>query len=214
MKNKRGLIVFGAIFFVAGLPFVWVGWYLGNEADRLTQLPVFTLAELTQSGPGLAGTLEGRIAERNELHFRTFVAYVQERYDGEDCDDDGCEAIWTVIERRTPPLLLDLSEGRLPIINNSYYFESMPVTWQASEDLVAYETTRYRGFEIGSPVFVVGTTARAGDAPAFTAEFIAGGDRADYLANQRFEARLFFWMGALFSLIGVGAVVGTVVRWW
>ena len=199
-------ILFGAIFFVVGLPFIGVGWHQANEADRLNDLPLFDLASLTQSGPGLAGTLEGKIAERNALPFRTFVAYVQERYEGEDCDDDGCDSIWSEIERQTPPLLLDLPEGRVRVINDTYYLTSFPVTWQASEELVAYETTRYQGFEIGSPVFVVGATARDGDTPAFSAEFIAGGDRAAYLADQRFGARLFLGLGALFSLIGVGSV--------
>jgi len=207
MKRETwGLIIIGFIFLLIGVPFAGIGWWLGNQAEALAQKPVFTMASLATSPPGQAGTLEGRIAERNPLQFRTFVAYLGERYDGEDCDDDGCDSIWTEIERQAPPLLLDLPAGRLQIVNADYQLESLPVTWQTSDDLVEYQTVRYRGFEIGSPVFVVGRTARAGDTPAFTAELIAGGDRASYLAGQRFEARLFFWLGTLFSLIGAGAI--------
>lgn len=208
-SNKGGGIwLFCIIFIIIGGIFTWLGWLAGQEADRLAGIPVLDLAALRAASPGAIAVIEGRIAERNPLQHQTLVAFIQEQYQGEDCDDDGCDAIWREQQRATPPLWLDLPGGRAQIINDGYYMQNPTAGWESTPNRIAYKTIRYQGFEINDQVFAEGRVAPATDeAPAFEATFLSGGTQAWRIADQRFIGRLFFWLGLLFVTFSLGAAI-------
>ncbi len=206
----------GAIFLLVGIPFVWIALSTTQAVNQLEQLPALSATLLADSAVGQVGVIEGRISERNPLQFRTFVAYIRQVYEGEKCtrDDDRekCEAIWTEDERITPPLWLDLPDGRVHIINSDYTLKNARATWQSTTGLVAYETRSYRGFEINDPVFAVVQVVLEAEDRAFKAEFISGGDQTTYVTGERTLARIFFWLGLVISLVGT-LLLGWQIRW-
>ena len=211
MKNERTFfLIFGGVFFIVGAIFGWAGWIIGRQAHQLADIPRLDLVALENSSVGTQGVIEGRVAERNPLQFRTFVAYNQDVYQGEDCDDDGCDAIWEDVEQVTPPLWLDLPAGRVKISNGDYSIGGTSAEWESIPRRIAYKTQRYRGFEINDSVFAVGQVAPADGGPAFQAESISSGTRSDQVASNRVGSYIFMGMGALFCLIG-GGVLGWLV---
>ena len=202
-------LIFGLVLLIIAVPFVWLGRAQRLQADATEQLPLLTASRLAQSEPGQRAALEGFIAERNPIHFRKFVAYRWELYQGQRCteDDEGsedCEEIWIEQEKIYPRLWIDVSDGRVRWADSDYYFYSAGAAWQSDPNLVEGETHRYEGFEIGNPIFVVGDTAQDADGPAFQAEFVAAGHQSDYLSQERRMGGLFFWLGLGLGLIGLG----------
>ena len=217
------LCLVGSIFLIIGLPFAWVGSNLGQGADQVAALPVLNMARLNEGAVGQAGVLEGRLSERNPLQFQSFVTYIRREYQGKDCrtvvddddlddDDYECRETWVEDERVTPPLWLDLADGRARVANADYEIENRSVSWQSSAFLVENETKSYEGFKIGSPVFVKGKIIEDGEGAALAAEFVYGGDRASYLRSQRTAAGIFYWLGLAFSLIG-GLLILSQLGW-
>jgi hypothetical protein len=191
-----------------GLVTAWLGFSTRREATAVEQLPAFaSLTALRQANPSGQVGLEGKISENNQIFTQRFVAYIREVYEGEECrrDDDGnrdCESVWRENGRETPPLWLDLSDGRVRVVNDDYHLQ-YPTTWQDQERLIDYQTQRYMGLEIGSPVFVKGQLTPNGETSDFQAEFVAGVDRAGYLAGQRQEAMGLFLFGGIFGGVGL-----------
>jgi len=218
MSFKEGgwiLVLIGTVFSIIGIGVVLAGFFTLSQRNEIEKLPVLTLANLQDSPAGQAGVIEGKVSENNTLLFRGFVAYWQELYEGQDCsrDDDGntdCTAIWSVRDRQIPSIWIDLPQGRVKVVNNGYelYY---PTTWQSQDQLVEFVTKRYSGLEVGKVVFVRGTTVTAADAPSFQAEFIAGVDRAGYLAGERDSARGSFIFGGLFAFIGLALLGGWIL---
>lgn len=209
MPKLTVLTVSGAILLLIGVLFVLVGTGARRESRQLEQLPILTVAGLRQSEDGRAAGIDARIAERNDLYYEGLVAYVRQEYRGETCStlDDDCEPVWVEDERVTPPLWLDAPDGRLMVINNDYNLQNGPVIRQTGSRLIKNESKVYRGFVIGSPVFVVGQVVAGSDVPAFHADAIFGGDSASHLSGAKFAGNVFFWLGVAFSIVGFGFIM-------
>jgi len=162
--------------------------------------------------------LQGQIAERNALLEQDFVAYVRHQYRGERCvtptpTHDNyvgvttCEPIWTEEKRETPPLWLELSEGRVQLVNTDYRLQNPPTIWQSTTDLIKDQTIRYEGFKIDAPVFTQGTVVMDGDTPTLRVEFIFGGDSQAYFDDQRSRTSILFLLGSIFMMVGTIALV-------
>lgn len=200
-------LIFSMVFLFLGVLFYFIGYNTGQNAEALAVLPVFDLAALDNQPVGTAGVIEGHIAERNPLQFETLVAYIQSQYQGEDCDDDGCESIWTEQERVLPPLWLDLTGGRVRINNSDYALYQTSTVWETSEEWVAHETLRYSGLVINDAVFAVGRIAPADGSPNFEADVLYLGRRDAQVAADHFSGQVLFWLGLALSLIGGGSLV-------
>lgn len=206
---------------LVGLGLLAAGRSQAQAIDRAAAGPVLhTLIQLSQTPPGAAVMLQGKIAERNPPLDQDFVAYVRSLYQGERCvtptptrDNyegvSSCESIWTEDRRETPLLWVDLSGGRMRLANTDYRLQNPPATWQSTADLVANRTTRYEGFTIGAPVFMRGTVVTGGDIPTVKADFLFGGDSQAYFDDQRSSNRILFFLGNIF--IAVSAIVLVVI---
>ena len=208
----------GAIFLLVGLGLLTLGRSQVQEIDRAAADQVFhTLTRLSQTPAGAAVMLQGKIAERNVLFDHGFVAYVRSQYRGERCDTptptqnnyEGvsiCESIWTEEKRETPPLWLDLSEGRMQLVNTDYRLQNPPTSWQSTTDLIKNQTVRYEGFRIGAPIFTQGTVVNGGDTPTLKADFIFGGDSRAYFDDWRSSNSVLFLLGIILSTVGAMAL--------
>ena len=74
----------GGFFLLVGLGLLTLGWSQAQKIDRAAAGQVLhTLTQLSQTPPGAAVMLQGKIAERNSLFDHGFVAYVHSQYRGE-----------------------------------------------------------------------------------------------------------------------------------
>lgn len=208
------LSLFGGLFVLVGLGLLLLNTRLSAATEQAAALPLLNAAQLSQGSPGAVAMIEGKIAERNSLHAEGFVVYLRQRYQGEQCDVQSgtatpkCEAVWTEEERITPPVWLDLPDGRVRLANADYALQHPPAVWQSTETLIEDETVRYEGFKINSPVFAQGTVMVDGTASVFKADFLYGGDRDAYFADQQSANKLVFWLGVAFTIIGSGVLLG------
>ena len=210
--------LFGAVFLFVGGMFLWFSVDANREIEQQKQLPLLTAPQVADASPGIQAVIEGRIAERNQLFDQSFVAYTRSLYEGEHCtnsfDDDNdeptCSPIWTDIEQLTPPLWLDVADGRTQLANDDYQMQSPPEMWLSTDSLVEDETIWYQGFKINSPVFALGNIIATANGPALQADFIYGGNRQAFFENREDTAFSFVWGGAIFAGFGLVALVAAV----
>lgn len=183
-----------------------------RAANRVRGLSTVTVAVLEHARLGEEVLVEGHVSSRNPVRSPStgFVAYVREwrqiSYDDEGRPDPGS---WSVSERVTPPLLLELSDGLLQIENADYDIEDADVVDKREPGQSVDEVdTRYRGVRSGDPVMAVGIVSARIERPQIRADFVAHGTRASYLARRR-------WGGAIFCAfsIVVAALGGGVLFW-
>jgi len=227
--KKLALVILGSVgglLFLVGVVLLLLGRSQAQETEQLAAGPVLnSLAQLSQTPPGGAVMVQGTIAERNALLDQEFVAYVRDQYQGERCvtatptqgsvtGRTTCEPIWTEEKRETPPLWLELSEGRVQLANTDYRLENPPAIWQSTTGLIQNQTVRYEGFKIGALVFTHGTVVMNGDTPTLRAEFIYGGDSQTYFDEQRSGTSVLFLLGSIFAIVGAIVLVFMgVVAW-
>ena len=216
----------GGLLLLVGLGLLLLGRSQAQEIERLAGGQVLhTLTQLSQTPPGVAVMLQGKIAERNSLFEQEFVAYVRQQYRGERCVTPTpthnnyvgvtrCEPIWTEEKRETPRLWLELPEGRVQLANTNYRLQNSPTIWQSTTDLIKDQTVRYEGFKIGAPVFTQGTVVVEDDTPTLRVGFIYGGDSQAYLYDQRSSISILFLLGSIFILVGTITLVDMGVILW
>jgi hypothetical protein len=222
MSSKKFTVLFlglfGGIFLLIGLGLLVTSARLSQATRQAAALPLLNAAQLSQAAPGAAAMIEGKIAERNTLHAEGFAAYLHRLYQGERCSSQGgtatpkCEAVWIEEERVTPPLWLDLPDGRIRLANADYALQHPPAVWQSTENLIKDQTIRYEGFKINSPVFAGGTVVIDETGSAFKADFLYGGSRDAYFSDRQSASNVFFWLGVAFTAVGGGVLVVLVVN--
>lgn len=202
----------GIIFALIGVGFLWGYFNTQSVITLAQQTPLVAANQLVKIPADTTVAIEGRVSERNTSH-KGLVVYTIFQYRGYECDDDDsndCEEVWLQIERETPTIWLDLPDGRVRVGNNDYWAYHEPKMWQTTADLIAMETLEYRGFPMGSPVFAIGRV-NTKDGVAVNIDFLYGGNREEYLANQTTDATVFLLMGAIFGIIGLIFVAGAIV---
>ena len=206
----------GIIFTLVGAGFLWGHSNTQNEIRLVEQIPLVTATRLMDMSSDTSVAIEGRVSERNTSH-NGLVVYTIFQYRGYECDDEDsndCEEVWLQTERVTPALWLDLPDGRVRIGNNDYWAFHEPKKWQTTENLIEMETLEYRGFPIGSPVFVLGKVSKT-DGVVLNADILFGGSRQDYLDSQTEEANVLLLMGVVFGgfgLLFITIAIGTAIR--
>jgi len=205
----------GIIFTLVGAGFLWGHSNTQNEIRLVEQIPLVTATRLTDMSSDTSVAIEGRVSERNTSH-NGLVIYTIFQYRGYECDDEDsndCEEVWLQTERVTPALWLDLTDGRVRIGNNDYWAFHEPKKWQTTENLIEMETLEYRGFPIGSPVFVLGKVSKT-DGVVLNADILSGGNRQDYLDSRVEEANTLLLMSIVFGgfgLLFIAIAIGTAI---
>ena len=206
------LCFIGTIFALAGASFLRGSFNNQQKANLAKQTALVTAAQLADIPANTVVAIEGRISERNTSH-NGLVVYTILQYRGYECDDEDssdCEEVWLQTERVTPALWLDAPDGRVKIGNNDYWAFNEPEIWQTTDELIKMETLEYRGFRRGSPVFTIGKV-NTNDGVTLNIDFLFGGSREDYLAQQTSEVIFFLLMGAVFGGIGIALIIGAIV---
>ncbi len=213
------LLLLGGIFALVGVALPAFGHLFRNEAAQIEGMPLLSRAELRNSPAGSPALVEGRLNPRNEATFQGFVAYRCEEFQGwDDPDAEDRKERWVEIEKVTPPLRLNLPDGEVRIVNDSYTLksgqldtESGPGQWQSRPDLAwdpeaRVGTRRCYGYRPGVAVLALGRVGWGPDGPALSAEWIYGGRQADYVAGQRNAALVMTIVGLVFGVVGLGLV--------
>jgi hypothetical protein len=210
------LIGFGLVFLAIGIVMATVAArQAGAEAARAERLRPLTVAALDDSQPGREALVEGYRSDRNPALFQQFVAYVREEYRGRDDND---RERWEEDERRTPPLLIDLVDGTVPLANDSYMLDSPPHIWQESQSSLAWNgftgegTKRYHGLRAGDAALAIGTLVAGPEGLELQAERVYGGTRSSYIAERQQTALWMPRIGAIFGVIG--AALALLGIWW
>ncbi len=211
-------LIFGFVGIVFALVGAGFGWGYGatqQDIRAAEQISLVTAAELAKVSEGSPVALEGRVGEQNTSYVEGLVAYTASQYQGTQCDDeqddddDGdreCREVWAEIDHTTPPLWLDLPDGRVKVSNTDYQLLNEPQVWQTTDQPVADKTLEYRGFRRGNPVFVQGSINK-GDGVTLNVDFLSGGNREDYLAGRGEEAKVLLFMGVIFGGLGLLFIV-------
>lgn len=206
-------LMFGGLIFVIGG--ISVGIFTTRTAqqaaERAARLPAATVQDIERSAIGAEVLVEGVIDARNPTRVRSFVAYVREEYRGIDTTDN--REVWKEDERWTPPLIIQVADGVVWMANDTYRIEEPPVQWQESDRLEwngfsGEGTKRYRGFEVGNVVTVLGRVIDELEGRAIETEFVFGGTRDQYLAYQRTTAALTPIAGLISGGIGIALILG------
>jgi hypothetical protein len=210
------LVGFGLVFLAIGILLATVGAQQASaEAERAERLRPLTVAALDDSQPGREALIEGRISARNPSLFQEFVAYIREEYRGNDEQD---REKWEEDERRTPPLLIEVADGIVPLAGERYILDNPPHVWHESQSSRAWNsltgdgTKRYRGFRAGDMALVIGTLVPGSEGMELQAERVYGGTRSGYIADRQRSALWMPRIGALFGLIGAAIALAGVWR--
>ncbi len=188
------VLLIGVLFTGIGLVFALLMPGLANEqADRLNSLEPLPAVALADSAPGREVLAEGQISMQNEAVRHGLVAYIYERHES---DTDGNRE-WKAYRFETPPLLIDLPDGRIQV-EQDYQLRRLP-----SSNTHRDGDERYRGLRNGDAVLVVGTLAPTLEIPRINAEFVAVGTRDAYIESQLNAAEMMSTIGWIFSGIGL-----------
>jgi hypothetical protein len=202
MKRKRfsaGLL-FACGALLCGLVALYSSIRAAGRVRGHTPVPAVVLED---TRPGEAVLVEGHISSRNAVRSHDFVAYIRE-WRAVDEDDAGS---WSVSERVTPPLLLELPDGLVRIENHDYELQDAHVV-EEERAFGEPSTTRYKGFAVGDPVVAVGVLTSRVEVPQIEADFVARGTRESYIARRRSG-------GAIFCIgsVVVAALGGLILMW-
>jgi hypothetical protein len=161
-----------------------------------------------QIAPGTEVLIEGHISPINQPHYRDFISYVREEYQGNSSDGS---AIWREDQRVTPALQIDLAGGSVRLSNNDYRLDSPHQRWISSPTLVASDmgigsTKRYTGLVVDLPVTAIGVLVNGASGPELRSSFVFGGNREDYIATQLGAAAYLPWLGLCAAVIGINLV--------
>ncbi|MGC9399614.1 MAG: hypothetical protein ACP5HM_10825 [Anaerolineae bacterium] len=207
MKERRTLLT-GILFVGGALLCGMVGLFASGQAGRrVQQLTPAPIAQLEAMQPGAEVLVEGRISSENTVQASEFVAYVREE---RRVDEEGDTGSWSVRERVTPPLLLELRGGWVQIENSDYDLVDAK-TVEKRDDPDEPSTTRYKGLERGDSVIAVGVLVAQREYPNIEADFVARGTRESYIARRRAGGRIFCGFSLLIAVIGGGILMKAIV---
>jgi hypothetical protein len=165
----------------------------GRRVENLTPATA-ALLEMTQ--PGEEVLIEGHISDRNPVHASGFVAYMREE---RSVNEDNNTGNWSVRERVTPPLLLELPGGWVRVENDDYDLVDGQ-TVEEQNEVGSPSDRRYRGLKGDDPVIAVGVLVAHVEYPRIEADFIARGTRESYVARRHLGGNI-FWA---FSIVVAG----------
>jgi hypothetical protein len=200
MKDRWTLLT-GILFVGGALLCGMVGLFASSQAGRrVQQLTPAPIARLEAMQPGEEVLVEGRISSGSAVQGSGFVAYVREE---RRVDEEGDTGSWSVRERVTPPLLLELREGWVQIENDDYDLVDAK-TVEERDDLSEPSERRYKGLERGDSVIAVGVLVAQREHPSIEADFVARGTRENYIARRRTGGRIFCGFSVLIAVVGGG----------
>jgi hypothetical protein len=215
LKGKLQLPVV-ALFFVGGALLCGLLTLCSSirAANRVARLTPATLAELAAGEPGREVLIEGKISGENPIRSTAygFVAYLRKEREIEDDEGTPSPGSWSVRERVTPPLLLDLSGSLVQIENDDYELADGEII-EEDPGLDRYSDTLYEGLKIGTPVITVGAVVPSREVPHIKADFVARGTRASYVTEQRSAGILFCVGSLLVAVLGGLVLLWDRVRW-
>jgi hypothetical protein len=211
--DKRFFLFFGVPLLclvapMCGLLIPYTATRDANRVERLTPAPVSILVD---GEPGREVLVEGRVSSRNPARYGSYVAYIREEREI-NTNDEGTTTTgsWRVVERVTPPLLLELSDGLVQIENSGYDLRGGKTVEKKS---LWEQEIRYSGIEAGDHVIAVGVLFAADEPPQISAEYVYRGTQAQYVSGQRTMVVIGIVAGIVFAVAGIILILWGLVSW-
>jgi hypothetical protein len=181
---------------------------LSSVTDRAARLQPATGDQLRGLAAGQEVLIEGTIDPRTPARFQAFAAYERALH---MTDNDLTSDIWVGEERVAPPLWIALADGQVVRVLNSGYPLRHPASTWIQPGNSGRSPTRYSGLQIGDRVTAIGVLTSSAEGPALNADIVAGGTRAEWLADE----------GGLSPIVldgllvaGVALIVIALTAWW
>jgi hypothetical protein len=180
---------------------------LSSGTERAARLSPVSSAQLRDLTAGTEVVLEGTVDARTPVHYQSLVAYEQQY----SLVDNDLGRYWRTLDHATPPLWITLADGQsVQIVNDGYQLRHTTTTVDGSVNSYG-RPTRYLGLQAGERVTVLGRVANSTAGLAVEAAVVAGGSRAEWLADEHgFSAATLDGVliaGLAVSVVGLGA-------WW
>jgi hypothetical protein len=145
-----------------------------NELAAIERLAPQSAAQLSALPAGQAILIEGRLDLQNTRSLDSLLIYiVEDRY--LDADLSGQWMASQVVS----PFAVALPDGVVRVVNRNYVLKN-PL-----HAIEPYSLKRYTGLVLGDRVTVIGVVTHDVGGAAVQAKIVAGGTRADYLAELR-----------------------------
>jgi hypothetical protein len=194
--------VWGLALGVAGALVLRFGIPLStNAAARAERLPVMTITDLRSRPERTDVLIEGVLSSDNTVFDRGLVAFHHERY-------RKMYDLWEEQEVRRPELLVNLTDGPVRLAAGTYALDNP--TQQPEDPL-----DRYSGFAAGDTVLAIGRMLEKGDTMTLRADVLYGGNREEYISDQRQHHIINRWLAPVLISCGIILIVAAVVlRWW
>jgi len=175
--------------------------------ERVTQLQPASSAQLRELASGTAVLIEGTLAAQTPTHYQSLVAYEQQY----SLVDNDLGRYWRTSDFTTPPLLITLADGQsVRVLNSTYQLRHTSAIENGPANSYG-RPTRYIGLRVGDRVTVMGRVTATANGLALNAEVVAGGSRAEWLADEHGVSA-----GTLDGLLIAGLAVSVVGlgAWW
>lgn len=180
---------------------------ISSIIEHATELQPATSAQLRELSRGTAVLIEGTLAAQTPAQYPSLVAYEQQY----SLVDNDLGRYWRTSDFTTPPLWITLADGQsVRVLNSTYQLRHITVIENGPADSYG-RPTRYIGLRVGDRVTVMGRVASSADSLALNAEVVAGGSRAEWLADEHGVSA-----GTLDGLLIAGLAVSVVGlgAWW
>jgi hypothetical protein len=181
---------------------------LSSITDRAARLQPVTGDQLRELSDGQEVLVEGTIDPRTPARIQAFAAYERALH---MTDNDLTTDIWLVEERVAPPLWIALADGQVVRVLNSGYQLRHPASTWIQPGNSGRSPTRYSGLQIGDRVTAIGVLTSSAEGPALNASIVAGGTRAEWLADEGGLSPIIL-NGLLVAVTGL--IVIALAAWW
>lgn len=175
--------------------------YLSRGSAAVEALTPLSITELEQAQPGMPVAVEGRINLNVPTEYNVYAAYWLQKPRNNTSERRNSSDDWETDTVVTPPLLLDLPDGPVRVVNEDYNLGSVS-DWQDIDSEAG--PRRIGGLRVGDPVFAIATLRSNNDGVRLEASVVTRGTKASYLADQRIAWWICVSLGAV---CGIAAIV-------
>ncbi len=182
----KRLIVLVAVISLASIPIVILIRHGSNGSsdvtERAARLPALIGAQLRALSGGEEVLIEGTIDAPSPVQDQPFVAYQRQT----SMVDNDLGRYWYAAGQVTPPLWIVLVDGeRVHVLNSGYQLHHVDSARIVVPPSVNSGSTRYVGLQVGERVTAMGTFVAEPGGLALRASVVAGGSRAEWLADEQ-----------------------------
>lgn len=143
---KLLLVGFGTLALSMGAVFGWIGWTGRARAEHAAELVILDASAVAEADLGIAGYVEGHLAERNPIRYDEMVLYFRSVLQGFSQRSGNRQPVWKPLDRNLPALWIETRDGEVRVFGDySVTFQGQDPVLITTEDLEPGNSERYEG---------------------------------------------------------------------